>query len=602
MEKSKLSLILFTAVGVMFSQNALAPGWVNTASVTGSSVASESVEMSGNGARSVIGGFDLDKDGAYEMVVTDYDSSEVHLFEYDAANGVFELKWTSPAVEARNRTSNPRTAGVGDLDGDGNWEIVFPNCATGMEGWYIYEWDGVTGSDNYGTAYSSINNLEIGVSTSPGSDFRGDHERTTIADVDGDGQEELVIMIRRGSTRGTLVTSVSGDIVHNAGGTGFESWINEYFLDKGSYGGGSPYHSLPADLDGDGTMELVNHTWNYFNFYIVDVTAADTYAAADAASGTNYFQATSPDDHVSLFGGTAGDIDGDGDDEAFFPNYYSADLWVVDYKSGDDVLVIDSSHVVNVVPDFGQFYGGAFDVDQNGKLNVFAGASGINGAELTGTDPRDPNDYTVTVIDDGTDRTTKSYTIKDSSGVVDSTVTESSVFASKVIAEHRGNGIDFDGDGYYELLVSYQGNHDSTTTTKLTWSGTAWDTTVTKELNERNWVVALYEFSGAAVSVREVPLIVPEDYKLLGNYPNPFNMSTTIEFEIPVDKRVSLRIFNAAGQLIRTLVAGEVKREGIHRVRWDGTDNRGLPVASGVYITTLEWDAFSKSRQMMLLK
>ena len=133
----------------------------------------------------------------------------------------------SPEDTASHYGSNPRTVGVGDLDSDGKEEIVFPLASTGNEGWWVFEWDGVVGSDNYGTTYSSINRVEVDTCCEgDGSVFRGDHERTTIADVDGDGQQELVIMIRRGGTRGTLITSVGGDIEHNAGGAGFETWLS----------------------------------------------------------------------------------------------------------------------------------------------------------------------------------------------------------------------------------------------------------------------------------------------------------------------------------------------------------------------------------------
>ncbi|SVD61389.1 uncharacterized protein METZ01_LOCUS414243, partial [marine metagenome] len=218
-----------------------------------------------NNTRTVIGGMDMDQDGYDEMIMTDYNGHRVIVYEYDITTGSFNQVWSSSVIEETNQSSNPRTVGVGDLDNDGRQEIVFPSSSTGAEGWYIYEWDGVAGSDDYGTSPSSINTIEIDVCCSDDATaFRGDHDRTTIEDVDGDGQQELVIMIRRGNPRGTLITSVDGDIEHNGGGS--ETWIQEFFVDRADYGLGSPLHSLPADLNGDGHMDLVNHTWNNFNF------------------------------------------------------------------------------------------------------------------------------------------------------------------------------------------------------------------------------------------------------------------------------------------------------------------------------------------------
>ena len=119
-------------------------------------------DFSGN-SRTVIGGFDLDQDSRKELILNDYAAKAVRLFEYDSQADAFELVWTSPPDTAagRNRNAtNPRVVTVGDLDGDNKPEIIFP-LASQPSGWYVYEWDGVTGSDNFGTQYSSIINTEV---------------------------------------------------------------------------------------------------------------------------------------------------------------------------------------------------------------------------------------------------------------------------------------------------------------------------------------------------------------------------------------------------------------------------------------------------------
>ena len=157
---------------------------------------------------------------------------------------------------------------VGDLDGDGKHEIVFPVADANAYGYHIYEWDGVVGSDNYGTTFSSVNNVEVGICCPDGAVFRGRTEQFEIDDVDGDGQNELIVAIRDGLNRGLLITTLAAgdDIVHNSGG-GFETWSQEFKTENTEYGGGSPYHALPVDLNGDGQKEIVNHHWNNFNFF-----------------------------------------------------------------------------------------------------------------------------------------------------------------------------------------------------------------------------------------------------------------------------------------------------------------------------------------------
>ncbi len=94
---------------------------------------------------------------------------------------------------------------------------------------------------------------------------------------------------------------------------------------------------------------------------------------------------------------------------------------------------------------------------------------------------------------------------------------------------------------------------------------------------------------------------LPTSYRLLNNYPNPFNPTTTIAFQIPQSETVSLKIFNINGQLIRTLAEENFSAGQFEKV-WDGKDNFGGEVASGVYIYRLTAGKFDRSARMILLK
>ncbi|MCK4236818.1 MAG: T9SS type A sorting domain-containing protein, partial [Candidatus Krumholzibacteria bacterium] len=85
------------------------------------------------------------------------------------------------------------------------------------------------------------------------------------------------------------------------------------------------------------------------------------------------------------------------------------------------------------------------------------------------------------------------------------------------------------------------------------------------------------------------------------NFPNPFNPSTQIVFSIRETADVSLRIYNASGRLVRVLVEGKWE-VGRHRVVWDGKDDSGRAVASGVYFYRLTAGAFTKTKKMVLLR
>ncbi len=100
-------------------------------------------------------------------------------------------------------------------------------------------------------------------------------------------------------------------------------------------------------------------------------------------------------------------------------------------------------------------------------------------------------------------------------------------------------------------------------------------------------------------------------YELAQNYPNPFSNgakfrlagtpSTTISFAIPEASEVTLRIFNTQGQLVRTLVSGRLAG-GRHQKIWNGTDDSGRQVASGIYYYQLQAGAFSKVMKMVLVQ
>jgi photosystem II stability/assembly factor-like uncharacterized protein len=94
---------------------------------------------------------------------------------------------------------------------------------------------------------------------------------------------------------------------------------------------------------------------------------------------------------------------------------------------------------------------------------------------------------------------------------------------------------------------------------------------------------------------------IPRTFHLRQNYPNPFNPLTLISYELPAETDVSLTIYNVSGQRVRTLVSGR-QSTGTHKVQWDGRDERGNQVSSGVYLYRLEAGSFSETRKMLLAK
>jgi hypothetical protein len=101
--------------------------------------------------------------------------------------------------------------------------------------------------------------------------------------------------------------------------------------------------------------------------------------------------------------------------------------------------------------------------------------------------------------------------------------------------------------------------------------------------------------------VLEKPIALPTEFNLAQNYPNPFNPETTIKYALPKNVRVELTIYNILGQKVKTLVNDEQKA-GFKSIKWDGTNDFGMKVASSIYIYRLKAGDFVAQHKMVLVK
>jgi hypothetical protein len=136
--------------------------------------------------------------------------------------------------------------------------------------------------------------------------------------------------------------------------------------------------------------------------------------------------------------------------------------------------------------------------------------------------------------------------------------------------------------------------HDGTGNTYVVWTDERLPAS-----NGRNEDV-YYKVGSGSVTAVETPR-APPLARLLRNYPNPFNPVTRIEFAIPGDAQVSLRVYDARGRLVRTLVDGYLAA-GRRTVEWDGRTDNGDPAASGTYFMRLVGGGEYLTRSISLLK
>lgn len=97
------------------------------------------------------------------------------------------------------------------------------------------------------------------------------------------------------------------------------------------------------------------------------------------------------------------------------------------------------------------------------------------------------------------------------------------------------------------------------------------------------------------------PNVVPNTFFLSQNFPNPFNPSTIIRFGLPAAEKVTIKVYDVLGREVKTLINEEL-RPGYHQVEWDGTNNYGARVSSGIYIYRMVAGKFVKTMKMMMLK
>ena len=94
---------------------------------------------------------------------------------------------------------------------------------------------------------------------------------------------------------------------------------------------------------------------------------------------------------------------------------------------------------------------------------------------------------------------------------------------------------------------------------------------------------------------------VPTLFALHENYPNPFNPTTTLHFDLPEVSNMTLTIYNMLGQKVKTFNM-QGTQAGYHSLTWNATNDRGDPVGAGIYLYQLQTKDFIKTRKMVLLK
>lgn len=161
-----------------------------------------------------------------------------------------------------------------------------------------------------------------------------------------------------------------------------------------------------------------------------------------------------------------------------------------------------------------------------------------------------------------------------------------------------GSMNDLLNDAVMEGWEVYRGLHTAINGNTLLIANSEIQATSSIGVHNTLWATA---YQMGTVATEDLLLIAPESAILHPNYPNPFNPSTTIRFEIAMSSPVKLAIYNTRGQLVKTLLDTDMPG-GTHDLVWDGKDQQGRSVASGVYFYRMTLPNSVHSRKMLLIK
>ena len=489
--------------------------------------------------------FDFDMDGQNELIIGANDD-KVYAIEADGGNSP---GW--PQSVSEDVISGPA---VGDLAANGSFQIV---AVTKTGSFYAWDADGSLLPDfpvvKGGTFYSGA----------------------MLIDLDGDDDLEIVA--------GSL--SDNNIYVLNHDGSDYPGW--PFTGESGWYGSPSS-----GDLDGDGLSEII---YADFDSYVHAFNADRSYVDGFPVQLDNVVRST-----VSV-----GDVDGDTDLEI------ATATW-----SGGLYLI---NHDGSIVEGFPVSVGGSVqsatsmaDMDGDGTPEIILGDNNrmvhvfdADGSELAGFPVETGGSITASaVVGDITGDGEPDIVVGAGDGTIYGYEADGTTIRNFPIPGSTTGQIpatvalgDLDSDGDMEIAVGIMGiganlmvidYKENASPADLQWPNFG------KDVWRSN------DFSDVVTAVDDAPE-VPAEFGLSQNYPNPFNAKTTIHFSLGGPGEVTLSVFDLLGRRIRVLQWGFLNA-GAHSIVWDGANESGKVVASGIYFYRLESPEDSKTMRMLLLK
>jgi len=492
-----------------------------------------------------------DVDVQASPIITDLDGNsmnEIYFSSDSMMYGTWVAGFDVPGFPFNAGANISTSIAAGDLDGNGDKELVF-------------------GSTD-GMLYALINTGTQYLAYGQSDPIMG---APALSDLDQDGDLEIIFTASNDESGILYAIHDTGDDV-----TGFPLDIPEKMV----------VGPAVADLDNDGVLDIVIVTVDS-NIYAVDGTGI-------IKDGFPFITSASLSSPATLL-----DLDGDQDLEIAAGDE-NGELYVL-HHDGSLMTSFSAGDAIR---------GGvsAADIDGNGSMELlFTGSD----ERLHAWDPIADAEAFGWPIDLGSPGISEPITVDmDSDGdleVVTATITgtihinhhdgtpyqnfpyssQDSVYSTPAIG-------DLDNDGDFEVIVGTSSDLRVIDIAQEAGDRYAWSSY--RGNNHRDGY-----FDVTLASITPNDNVLPTEYSLGNNYPNPFNPITKFTYSLPEDVRVSITVYDIQGRAVKTLVDSE-QSAGYKSIQWNATNSAGAPVSAGLYFYRIQSSNFSQTKKMIFLK
>ena len=481
---------------------------------------------------------DFDNDGQDEIISSDK-GGFIHVFEMDGT------EWIDDTYPFYTEDQNWGSPAVGNLD-----DNVFDDVVISSKNGHIYIFSS-TQTDTPGELLLDFDSGGFLTAT------------PALGDVDGDGYDEIVFG-QYGGDRLLYALNIDGTNV-----SGFPVELDEK-VQRGV---------ALSDFNGNGKMDIVIGTDDeYIHLILDDGTIAWSYETGgdirvaptvlELNTGEKIILCGSKDDNFYALNsdGTLRFMVETDDD-------ITTEASIIDIEGVGPVVFFASSNVLYAVETDGDIYG-EWMIDIGADITSSIVFSKINNATYVMFGDESGKAHMYHILGDSYNNfpIVYSFPFKGSPTILDS-----------------------DNDGDLEFII---GSTQTLTNIDIKESGSVENLWATHRSNMKRDGYYLSNLGALDISDE----IMDYEFTLYNAYPNPFNPSTTIDFEVPYSMNVVLNVYDISGKLVKTLV-NDIKNTGKHSVVWDGTNQNGNGVSNGMYIYKLiSSENLSVSNKMILLK